>query len=155
MTTEATDAIVTSPAPDRSAPPAASASAPDMPADPATTMAVPTLRLWASSGRRPRTRATSASSGTPITSGNCGVGMPMSTTTTSPACSLPGWKTMPSLRAAMVTVVVARMAGPSTLPVSPSTPEGMSTATTGRPDRLTASTTWAAGPARAPRNPVP
>ena len=87
--------------------------------------------------------------------GNCGVVMPMSATSTSPAYSLPGWKTMPSLRAAMVTVIVARMAGPSTRPVSPLTPEGMSTATTGRPDWLTAITAWAGGPARAPRNPVP
>ena len=60
--------------------------------------------------------------------------MPMSTTRTRPACERPGSNTSPGLRAAKVTVLDRRCtAVPCTAPVRPSTPDGMSTATTGPP----------------------
>ena len=55
----------------------------------------------------------------------------MSTTRTTPACSAPGISTAPSFTAPNVTVKRARTASPSTTPVVPFTPEGMSTATIG------------------------
>ncbi len=58
-------------------------------------------------------------------------GKPMSTTRTVPARSAPGSSITPTLAAPNVTVRSAQTASPSTAPVAPSTPDGMSTATTG------------------------
>jgi hypothetical protein len=54
----------------------------------------------------------------------------MSTTRRRPACAAPGWSRARSFGAPKVTVSAARTAGPRTRPVSPSTPEGTSTAIT-------------------------
>ncbi len=53
-----------------------------------------------------------------------------------PRSSAPGSSTTPTLAAPNVTVRSARTASPSTAPVAPFTPEGMSTATTGDGDRV-------------------
>ncbi len=80
-------------------------------------------------GMRPRTPGpispATGSTGAPA-------GMPMSTTRTSPACSLPGLIHSPGLAAANVAVATARTAAPATSPVDASTPLGTSAATTGR-----------------------
>ena len=55
----------------------------------------------------------------------------MSATTTSPAWKRPGPTTSPTLSPCIVTVSSASTAAPGTSPVEESTPEGMSTATTG------------------------
>src|SRR5829696_5416188 len=81
--------------------------------------------------------------------------MPMSATTISPASARPGSNTRPGLRAANVTVRVARTTGPHTVPVRPSTPDGMSTASTSPPKWPSCSTAHAASPSSVPRNPVP
>src|SRR5260370_52535 len=81
--------------------------------------------------------------------------MPMSATSTSPAWPAPGWNTSPGLSAENVTVCEACTASPSTAPVRPFTPDGMSTATHGPSTASTASATHAASPSSAPRNPVP
>ncbi len=81
--------------------------------------------------------------------------MPMSATVTTPACARPGSKTRPGFVAAKVTVRSAVITGPSTAPVSPSAPDGMSTATTSTGAAAIAPTTQAASPASAPRKPVP
>ena len=60
-----------------------------------------------------------------------GAGSPMSATSTTPANERPGSSTSPGLSAANVTVADAAMTGPSAWPVNPSTPLGMSTASTG------------------------
>jgi hypothetical protein len=54
-----------------------------------------------------------------------------------------------------VIVNAARTASPSTAPVSACRPDGMSTATTGRPDALTAAIITAASPSTARASPVP
>jgi hypothetical protein len=63
----------------------------------------------------------------------------MSATSSTPACIAPGYSTSPTLGAPKVTVTSAATAGPRTAPLSPSTPDGMSTATTGGPPRFSAS----------------
>jgi hypothetical protein len=50
----------------------------------------------------------------------------------------PGQQQMPRLEAEKVTLALAWTAPPRTLPVAPSTPEGVSTLRTGRPERATA-----------------
>ena len=52
-------------------------------------------------------------------------------------------------------MIAASTAGPATSPVEASTPEAMSQATTGAPQRLIASIAAAAGSRGAPANPVP
>ena len=83
------------------------------------------------------------------------VGNPIRSTSTTPACVAPGSRTSPGFGAPNVTVRSARTAGPSTAPVSPLTPEGMSTATSGTGDAASAPIASAYEPAGAPRKPVP
>jgi hypothetical protein len=115
-----------------------------MPGEPAATMRA-ARHLWASGARGGTHAATSAASTTltraPDTS------RPMSATVTSPANARPGWNSSPGLSAANVTVRVARTGRPAAWPVSPSTPLGMSTASTGAPA--------GSGATYSPRKPVP
>ena len=67
----------------------------------------------------------------------------------------PGATRWPSLAAWKLTVTSASTAAPATSPVEASTPEAMSQATTGAPQRLIASIAAAAGSRGAPANPVP
>jgi hypothetical protein len=60
----------------------------------------------------------------------------MSATTISPAWKRPGATTSPTLRPWKVTVTAARTASPAISPVEASTPDGMSTETTGAPAEL-------------------
>ena len=82
-------------------------------------------------------------------------GMPMSITCTSPAWALPGCTHRPGLAAWKVAVAAARTASPSTSPVEPLTPLGMSAATTGAPAPLIAAITSSSGARGAPSKPVP
>ncbi len=101
-----------------------------MPGEPATT-ATADCHLWALRGRGASERATSASS---ITHTRARLtSRPMSATSTRPASNNPSPWTRPVLRAAKVTVRSARRGSPSASPLSPSTPDGMSTASTGTP----------------------
>ncbi len=114
-------------------------------------------------GREPGPRQRSAPESGPVREGpvaepaqNVSGAMPMSATVDRPAMDAPGNRSM------------ARLAGregdrprrpdraaPRTSPVSPSIPEGMSTARTGRPDALTRSTRRAASPSRSRARPAP
>ena len=76
------------------------------------------------------------------------VGRPMSATETRPARDAPSPWSRPGLRATKVTVRVAAQGVPDARPVSPSTPDGMSTASTGVPGT-------SAGARYSPRKPVP
>jgi hypothetical protein len=104
-------------------------------------------------------RGTSASTASPITpmSGFAGAprGMPISITSTSPACALPGRIHSPGLARWNVAVATARTAAPATSPVDASTPDGMSAATTGALAAFSASIAPAAGSRGAPEEPVP
>ena len=79
----------------------------------------------------------------------------MSATRTAPASSAPGRITTPTFGAPNVTVRSARTASPSTAPVAPFTPDGMSTATTGAGDVLSPAIASAHSSSGTPRNPVP
>ena len=79
----------------------------------------------------------------------------MSATRTAPANSAPGRSTTPTFGAPKVTVRSARTASPSTAPVAPFTPEGMSTATTGDGDAFSPAIASAQSSSGIPRNPVP
>ena len=83
------------------------------------------------SSRGATAASTSAGSVSPVVRGTSSSGNPMSTTRTSPASSAPGIRTVPIFGAPIATVSLAPTAGPATPPVVPSTPLGMSTATTG------------------------
>ena len=82
-------------------------------------------------------------------------GMPIGTTRSSPVCHLPGAIRCPSLAAWKLTVRSASTAAPSISPLEASTPEAMSQAITGAPQRLIASIAPAAGSRGAPLKPVP
>jgi hypothetical protein len=58
-------------------------------------------------------------------------GIPISTTSTRPACSLPGFTWRPTFDPWKVAVTTAVTASPSTSPVEAFTPDGTSHATTG------------------------
>jgi hypothetical protein len=93
-------ATVTSPAPARSAPRAASTAAPAFPTDPATTRTWPKVPLWAPAGRSGRSRAASAASvqlSAAPSSATTASGIPMSTTDQRPACSPAGSSTRQGL----------------------------------------------------------
>ena len=107
--------------------------------------------LRAREGRRSRRRAPS---GTPRPRSRSD-GNPMSATRTAPANSAPGSTTTPTLGAPNVTVRSARTASPSTAPVAPFTPDGMSTATTGAGDAFSPAIASAQSSSGMPRNPVP
>ena len=82
-------------------------------------------------------------------------GIPIGATRSSPVCHLPGATRWPSLAAWKLTVTSASTASPATSPVEASTPEAMSQAMTGAPQRLIASIAAAAGSRGAPSKPVP
>src|SRR5918999_1500570 len=82
-------------------------------------------------------------------------GMPISTVSTRPACSLPGVTKSPILGPWNVAVAVARTASPSTSPVDALTPEGTSQATTGASCALMAAMAEASGSRGEPSKPVP
>ena len=148
-------ATVTRPAPARYALSATRRTAPVIRRDPAITNTTPLLRLWPPGSRFGHRAATSERSISSRSLCTRSAGKPMSTTWMTPAHARPGWNNNPGFAAPNVTVAVARTAAPSTAPDSPSTPEGMSTATTGRPEALSASMASGASPSGTPRNPVP
>ncbi len=120
----------TMPAPACDAPDALRAAAPSIPGEPATTpTAADHLCDWAA--RAGRSAERSSSSTRPTVGSRTPT--PMSSTRTSPASTAPSPWTRPRLRAAKVAVRVAGRGRPPARPVSPSTPEGMSTASTGVP----------------------
>ncbi len=82
-------------------------------------------------------------------------GMPMSITSTVPACCLPGAIHSPGLARWNVAVAIARTASPSTWPVDALTPLGTSAAITRAFAALTAAMTSSAGARGAPSEPVP
>ena len=119
------------PAPACAAPAAASAAAPSMPGEPATT-ATAVAHLCVSRARR----GTQGGHVGVLHQGDAPVpstGTPMSATTTSPASRRPSPWSRPGFSAAKVTVRSAAIGCPEAAPVSPSTPEGMSTASTSAP----------------------
>ena len=148
-------ATITRPAPTRAAARAISAGAPVMRRDPATTRRTPELRLCPSIERIGRADATSIGSTRPIPGSSRSSGDPMSTTRTVPERSAPGSSTEPTFAAPNATVRSAQTAEPSTAPVRPSTPEGMSAATTGARAALSASIASSQTPSGSPRKPVP
>ena len=93
---------------------------------------------------RARSRRAAGSPGAPS-------GIPIGATRSSPVCHLPGATRWPTLAAWKLTVTSASTATPSTSPLEASTPEAMSQATTGAPQRLIASIAAAAGLARRAR----
>src|SRR5918998_3679139 len=105
-------------------------AAPVASVDPATTSNAPAEYLWAPEPRRGTVPCKeAASSHTDADSASASGGMPMSTTATSPAYSVPGVMTHPSFAACAQTVRSACTASPHTSPVEASTPDGTSTAT--------------------------
>ena len=84
--------------------------------------------LWARRGRAGRVSTSSSPTNHIDARSAAGPSRPMPTTSTSPARSGPSPTRRPGLYAAKVTVASAVMHDPS--PVSPDSPEGMSTAST-------------------------
>jgi hypothetical protein len=105
--------------------------APVSPLEPPMMKTFPELNLVEAAERRGTSRSTVAL--TRPASGRAGPprGMPMSTRSTSPAYSLPGWIHSPTFGRWKVAVAMQCTAGPSTSPVDASTPEGTSQAITG------------------------
>ena len=150
-------AIVTSPAPDRSAPMAVRCAAPVFPSEPATTSTRPKSPLCESVARagtisRMRSRVSSSRCG-PSMSSSSGSGIPMSAITRSPACVSAGGNTSGIFGAASVTVIVASTAGPARPAVSAETPVGRSIATIGTPSPFMSATTVSRSPESGPRKP--
>ena len=108
----------------------------------------PEVRRGISNSTPPPIRPISASPGAPV-------GMPMSTASTTPACSLPGEIHSPGLAWWKVAVASARTAEPSTSPVEALTPLGTSAAITRARAELIARMTASAGSRGAPSKPVP
>src|SRR5215211_6975877 len=145
-------ATATYPASARKAARAQSAAAPLMPRAPPTTRTDPAVYLLSPS----RLRGTRSRSSAPTSA--CVVARcssPMSATTTSPERKRPGPTTRPTLSPCIVTVTSATTASPGTSPVEASTPDGMSTATTGAGASLIRRIRSAASARGAPENPVP
>ncbi len=130
-------AIVTSPAPIRSAPRAASLAAPVVGISPDTTTAWPRSYLWppaAACGNAAIQSGGSLANVCGLISLSTAEEMPISATFTGPQCSRPGSSRCPGFLRKKVTVSVALTAAPITAPLSPLMPLGRSTATTGTPD---------------------
>ena len=108
----------------------------------------PEVRRGISNSTPPPIRPISASPGAPW-------GMPMSTVSTMPACSLPGEIQSPGLAWWKVAVASARTAAPSTSPVEALTPLGTSAAITRARAELIARMTASAGSRGLPSKPVP
>ena len=124
-------ATITRPAPTRAAARRSAPARRSSRRDPATTARTPAARLCESGARdgnaARRPRAPSATRAHRRVRGK-----PTSATRTSPASSAPGSSTTPTFGAPNVTVSSATDRGPEHGPGPPSTPDGMSTATTGR-----------------------
>src|SRR5690606_18477619 len=145
------------PAGPANAPATESNAAPGKPAEPVARPATPRLYLSAA-GSGPRHHAAMSSrSGSQAAGSPSGSDSPMSTMSTRPASGTAGPTARAGLRHPNVTVTPARTAGPTTAPVSTSTPDGTSTATTsGRGcSASSAATASAAGPRSPPRPPMP
>src|SRR5215208_3984009 len=145
-------ATATYPASARKAARAQSAAAPVIPRAPPTTRTNPAVYLLSPS----RLRGTRSRSSAPTSA--CVVARcssPMSATTTSPERKRPGPTTRPTLSPCIVMVTSATTASPGTSPVEASTPDGMSTATTGAGASLIRRIRSAASARGAPENPVP
>jgi hypothetical protein len=148
-------ATLTSPAPARYAASPIRLTAPVINLEPPITTTTPASRLCVSGGRAGSMAATSSPSVSHTSARRRSAGNPMSTTSTRPAFSAPGRSTIPSLAAPKVTVTSALTATPSTAPVSPFTPEGISTATTGPPQSFSPAMARSPSPSAEPRKPVP
>ena len=150
---------MTSPTPERSAAPAHMAAAPAMPAEPATISRCPFRFLWALRGFGGSARRASAGSiSAARPSGRNSGGMPMSAASISPHTSSPSPRRSPVFSSWNVTVMSARTQGERAAPLSPFSPEGMSTATTAAPrprSRFIRSISAAAPPSGARDRPVP
>ena len=113
------------------APETQSTPAPGYCSEPARTPTTPRVYLWASgAGRGSRSRTSCSCSA--VTAG-AGRSSPMSTRCTTPQAIAAGSTRWATLWVPKVTVTAATTCGPSTWPVSTSTPDGASTATTGTP----------------------
>ena len=123
--------------------------APGYCSEPARTPTTPRVYLCASGAGRGR-RSRTSSSCSAVTAGS-GRSRPMSTRCTTPQAIAAGSTRCATLWVPNVTVTVARTCAPSTWPVSTSTPDGVSTATTGTPS--SAATTAAASSRRPPLPP--
>ena len=123
-----------------------------VPGEPPTTSSAPVVNLESPSrlrGTRSRSAGSARTAFAPTGSS------PMFATSTSPAWARPGETTRPSFLAWNVTVRSASTAAPATSPVEASTPEGTSTATTGRPQALMRSIVFTASGRGSPWKPVP
>ena len=142
----------------RKAPRAASLAAPVPSAGPETTVAWPRSYLWPSGRTSSKARDQSCGAFMDVigrTVSRTPSGMPISATTTGPHNCRPGMSRCPGLRRKKVTVRVACTARPFTSPVSPSRPEGTSTASTGLAAALTAAIIRAAAPSTGRDRPAP
>ena len=111
----------------------------------------PRVYLWASGRGRGSSAATS--SGCRASTGAGGSSSPMSTRCTTPHAAAAGSTRWAILWVPNVTVTSARTCAPSSSPVSTSTPDGVSTATTGGP--ATRRSAAAASSRSPPRPPIP
>ncbi len=126
-------AMVTSPAPARNAPRAASRAAPVKDSPPETTTAWPRVYLWPStrgSGKVFAHRGGELIEMRGLIASSTLAAIPMSATRTVPQWSRPGRSTWPTLQRKKVTVSAAFTARPITAPVVPLIPLGRSTAQT-------------------------
>ena len=149
---EAGTQAVTIPAPARRAACEDREGAPVSPSEPPTTSTDPAEYLLSRSPRR------GTASRTPAVARRIRVGAwasPMSATTRCPTWNLPGATAWPTLGAWNVTVRAASTAGPATVPVDASTPDGRSTATIGTSAAFISTIARAASGRGAPENPVP
>ncbi|MCY1427355.1 hypothetical protein D9M71_431960 [compost metagenome] len=146
----------TSPAPLRSALSVASSTAPPMPWSPPITSRCPYMPLGAAFGRDARRArlagARRVASGTTCSSAGSAA---RSSNARSPQQSGPWAVNRPIFRPMKVTVRSALIATPRISPVSALSPEGMSTASTGRPLALIRRIAPAKGSRTAPPRPVP
>ena len=117
----------TYPAPARWAPRAANTAAPVIPGEPPITQHA-ARHLWVSTGRAGI--EASRSSGVTTAMVDRETSRPMSATVTRPVSHRPGDSTRPGFSAAKVRVSSADHGDPSSSPVRPCTPDGMSTAST-------------------------
>ena len=151
-------AMVTRPAPARSAPRAASRAAPVDDGPPETTTAWPREYLWPSvraCGNAFRQSAGTFANVVGLILSRTRSGIPISATSTTPQCRRPGRRKCPGLRRKNVTVSCALMAHPITAPVVPFTPLGKSTATMGTEAAFIKSMTLRAGPSTSRSSPAP
>ncbi len=148
-------ATTTSPAPIRPAASAIRWAAPVIPREPATTTSTPEARLCVSTSRRGTIAATSSGSVTNVSARSEILGEADVHHADGPRALRARQEHDAALAAPNVTVRSLRTASPSTAPVAPFTPEGMSTATTGGAPAFNPSIAAAHRSSGTPRNPVP